>query len=70
MVVVEHNLQFVNSVADKIYVCDQGRVIANGTPTEVASNPSVAASFLGGAQAVLEAEDAGPPNLSGERAGR
>ncbi|HEY3772215.1 MAG TPA: branched-chain amino acid ABC transporter ATP-binding protein/permease [Solirubrobacteraceae bacterium] len=70
VVVVEHNLQFVNSVADKIYVCDQGQVIASGTPAEVASDPEVAASFLGGVRAALEPDDAGPGDLSPERSGR
>ena len=70
VVVVEHNLQFVNSVADTIYVCDQGQVIASGTPEEVASDPEVAASFLGGVRAALEADDAQSPNLSGETSDR
>ena len=47
LVVVEHNLPVVRSLADRVIVLDAGRVIADGTPEQVAVNESVRAAYLG-----------------------
>jgi branched-chain amino acid transport system permease protein len=47
VLLVEHNVEFVMSVADYACVLDQGRVIAQGTPQEVMRDPAVVASFTG-----------------------
>jgi branched-chain amino acid transport system permease protein len=47
VVLVEHNVQLVMEVADNIVVLDQGRLLASGTPAEIAANELVIASYLG-----------------------
>ena len=39
MVLVEHDMQFVGAIADRVVVLDRGRVIADGTPPEVRTDP-------------------------------
>jgi ABC-type branched-subunit amino acid transport system ATPase component/ABC-type branched-subunit amino acid transport system permease subunit len=47
ILLVEHNLRLVRSVADRVIVLDAGRSIAEGTPDEVATNEAVRAAYLG-----------------------
>ena len=46
-ILVEHDMQFVGSVADRIVVLDRGRLIADGTPSEVRGNERVITAYLG-----------------------
>jgi ABC-type branched-subunit amino acid transport system ATPase component len=45
--VVEHNMEFVMGLCKKITVMHRGATIAEGTPQEVRSNPSVLEAYLG-----------------------
>jgi len=47
MVIIEHHMDLIMSVADHIVVLDQGRVLANGTPDEIRANPRVLEAYLG-----------------------
>src|SRR5947209_7217099 len=46
-VVVEHNMEFVMGLCDRVMVLHRGNKIAEGTPQEVRNNPSVLEAYLG-----------------------
>jgi ABC-type branched-subunit amino acid transport system ATPase component/branched-subunit amino acid ABC-type transport system permease component len=47
ILLVEHDMQFVMSVCDYLYVVDFGQLLFEGTPAEVAQSPVVQAAYLG-----------------------
>ncbi|MFD2113241.1 urea ABC transporter ATP-binding protein UrtD [Thiorhodococcus fuscus] len=49
VVVVEHDMDFVRSIANKVTVLHQGSVLAEGTMDEVQNDPRVIEVYLGGA---------------------
>jgi branched-chain amino acid transport system permease protein len=49
VIVIDHDLNFITGISDRIVVLDQGRVIASGTPDEVQADPQVQAAYLGSA---------------------
>jgi branched-chain amino acid transport system ATP-binding protein len=48
VLLVEHDMEVVFSLADRITVLHQGRVIGDGVPAEVKRLPAVQAAYLGG----------------------
>ncbi|MBD5636125.1 MAG: ABC transporter ATP-binding protein [Candidatus Eremiobacteraeota bacterium] len=47
VLLVEHAVGELLSVADRVVVLDHGRMIAQGSPTEVAANPTVIDAYIG-----------------------
>ena len=50
VLLVEHHMNVVMRISDKLVVLDFGRGIAEGTPAEIKSNPQVIRAYLGGPQ--------------------
>jgi branched-chain amino acid transport system ATP-binding protein len=46
--VVEHNMEFVMTLCDRVTVLSQGATLASGTPEEIRANPAVLDAYLGG----------------------
>ena len=55
VLVIDHDLNFITGICDRVYCLNQGRVIASGTPAEVQAHPAVRAAYLG--EAAQQGED-------------
>jgi branched-chain amino acid transport system ATP-binding protein len=51
VVLIEHNMQVLMSLADRVLALQLGRKIAEGTPQAVRANREVIESYLGAAYA-------------------
>ncbi|HSG18231.1 MAG TPA: ABC transporter ATP-binding protein [Anaerolineae bacterium] len=58
VMLVEHNMNVVMSVSDRITVMHMGAVLAEGTPEEIAANAEVQTAYLGELYEVSEQADA------------
>jgi branched-chain amino acid transport system ATP-binding protein len=47
IVLIEHDMRVVFHLADRILVLDQGKLLAEGTPQEIAASDAVQAAYLG-----------------------
>jgi branched-chain amino acid transport system ATP-binding protein len=47
VVLVEHDMELVMDICDRIVVLNLGRLLAEGTPREIQENPDVIAAYLG-----------------------
>lgn len=47
IILVEHNMSVVMNISDLITVMHQGRILAEGTPSEISANPEVQSAYLG-----------------------
>ena len=51
ILIIEHHMNLIMDISDRIYVVDFGRLIAQGTPDEIQNNDAVIAAYLGGDEA-------------------
>jgi ABC-type branched-subunit amino acid transport system ATPase component/ABC-type branched-subunit amino acid transport system permease subunit len=54
ILLIEHDVRMVTSVSDYMYVLNRGKMLAQGSPTDVQHNPEVVAAYLGQAPATQE----------------
>jgi ABC-type branched-subunit amino acid transport system ATPase component/ABC-type branched-subunit amino acid transport system permease subunit len=47
VLIVEHDMPLLMGLCDRVYAMEAGRVIAEGTPTQIRNDPAVVASYLG-----------------------
>lgn len=47
IILIEHDIDFVNEIADRVVVLHEGRIIADGTPAEVGSSGVVRQAYMG-----------------------
>jgi branched-chain amino acid transport system ATP-binding protein len=52
MIWIEHDLEMVADLADRIHVLDYGRTLAEGAPGDVLKHPRVIAAYIGTAAAL------------------
>ena len=64
VILIEHHMDVVMSVCDRVVVLDFGRVIAAGAPAEVRTDSDVLDAYLG-RDAEAEPVDAGAPDARG-----
>ena len=48
LLVIEHNMRVMMNLAEKIYCLSQGKVLADGTPSEIKNSKMVIDAYLGG----------------------
>ncbi len=48
ILLVEHDMEFVMGITDRLVVMDFGEMLATGEPAEIQRNPAVREAYLGG----------------------
>ena len=54
VVVIEHDMRFIFGVCDRVVCLVRGRVLSEGTPTQVQTDPRVVEAYIGGSEASAE----------------
>jgi ABC-type branched-subunit amino acid transport system ATPase component len=53
LLVIEHDMPLITTISDRMIALELGRVLVEGTPGEVTTDPQVVASYLGGDMAIV-----------------
>jgi branched-chain amino acid transport system ATP-binding protein len=64
ILIIEHDLPLLTSVADRLVAMELGEIIAEGDPDEVVHDPRVVASYLGTDEAAISRSGAGGPSIT------
>ncbi len=67
LIVIEHDMPLIMSIADRIVAMDSGSVIATGTPAEIVADDLVLESYLGGAGVAIERSGPATPHARSRR---
>ena len=59
VVIVEHNIEFVTSLADRLVALAEGRIIAEGAPLDVLANSDLISAYFGDGSKTEPARDSG-----------
>ena len=57
MIIIDHDMDALFELAERITVLQEGRVLVEGTPDEIKGNAKVQEAYLGGVHGVLEPRD-------------
>jgi branched-chain amino acid transport system permease protein len=55
MIIIDHDMDALFELAERVTVLQEGRVLVEGTPDEIKNNPTVQEAYLGGVHGVLAA---------------
>jgi branched-chain amino acid transport system permease protein len=55
MIVIDHDMDALFEMVERVTVLQEGRVLVEGTPEEIKNNPLVQEAYLGGVHGVLAA---------------
>ena len=54
MIIIDHDMDALFELAERITVLQEGRVLVEGTPDEIKSNAAVQEAYLGGVHGVID----------------
>jgi branched-chain amino acid transport system permease protein len=56
MIIIDHDMDSLFELVEKVTVLQEGRVLVEGTPDEIKGNAKVQEAYLGGLHEVLAAQ--------------